>query len=73
MTTKLVGRLQDIPGVAAVSVNLEEEGGGINVRLQPDADEAEVLERVRALMVAYNLRSDSVPTIEGGSQSTSRR
>ncbi len=66
MTTKLVGRLQDIPGVAAVSVNLEEEGGGINVRLQPDADEAEVLERVRALLVAYSVRSESFPPLRVG-------
>lgn len=66
MTAKLVGRLQDIPGVAAVSVNIEDEGGGINVRLEPDADETEVLERVRALLVAYSLRSQAFPPLRVG-------
>jgi hypothetical protein len=66
MTAKLVGRLQDIPGVAAVSVNIEDDGGGINVRLEPDADEAEVLERVRALLVAYSVRSQAFPPLRVG-------
>ncbi len=66
MTAKLVDRLQDIPGVAAVSVNLDEAGGGINVRLEPEADEAEVLERVRALLVAYSVRSQAFPPLQVG-------
>ena len=66
MTAKLVDRLQDIPGVAAVSVNLEDDGGGINVRLEPHADEAEVLERVRALLVAYSVRSQAFPALRVG-------
>jgi hypothetical protein len=66
MTRKLVGRLQDIPGVAAVSVNIEDEGGGINVRLEPNADEAEVLERVRSLLVAYSVRSQAFPPLRVG-------
>lgn len=66
MTAKLVDRLQDIPGVAAVSVNLDDDGGGINVRLEPEADEAEVLERVRALLVAYSVRSQTFPPLRVG-------
>jgi len=67
MSTKLVNRIQDIPGVAAVSLDLEDpEAGGINVRLEPDADEMEVLERVRGLLVAYGVRSQGYPTLRVG-------
>lgn len=67
MSTKLVDRIQDIPGVAAVSLDLEDpDAGGINVRLEPDADEMEVLERVRALLVAYGVRSQGYPTLRVG-------
>jgi hypothetical protein len=67
MSAKLVERIQDIPGVAAVSLDLEDpEAGGINVRLEPDADEMEVLERVRALLVAYGVRSQGYPTLRVG-------
>jgi len=67
VSAKLVDRIQDIPGVAAVSLDLEDpETGGINVRLEPDADEMEVLERVRALLVAYGVRSQSYPTLRVG-------
>ncbi|MDP9496047.1 MAG: hypothetical protein M3P87_12520 [Actinomycetota bacterium] len=67
MSSKLMGRIQDIPGVAAVSLDLEDpETGGINVRLEPDADEMEVLERVRALLVAYGVRSQAYPTLRVG-------
>lgn len=52
----LTARLQDIPGVAQVVVDLDESSGGIHVRLQPGADEDAVLEKMRALLVAYGLR-----------------
>jgi hypothetical protein len=42
------------------------EAGGINVRLEPDADEMEVLERVRGLLVAYGVRSQGYPTLRVG-------
>ena len=38
MREKLVERLQDIPGVASVSLNLEDVESGIRVRLDEDAD-----------------------------------
>ena len=53
----LASRLEDIPGVESVTVDLTEEGGGINIRLTPGADEAEVLERLRTVLVAYGVRS----------------
>ena len=68
MRDKLVERLQDIPGVASVSLNLEDEESGIRVRLDDDADEAEVLERVRGLLVAYGVRSPDHPTLEIGNR-----
>lgn len=58
--SNLAARLEDLPGVASVVVDLDDaESGGIRVRLEPDADEAEVMERVRALLVAYGVRSAS--------------
>jgi hypothetical protein len=68
MREKLVERLQDIPGVASVSLNLEDVESGIRVRLDEDADEAEVLERVRALLVAYGVRSPDQPGMEIGNR-----
>lgn len=57
MTTGLVSRLQEIPGVASVAVDLTDTGGGINVRLEPDADEMAVMEKLRSILVAYGIRS----------------
>ena len=68
MREKLVERLQDIPGVASVSLNLEDVESGIRVRLDEDADEAEVLERVRALLVAYGIRSPDQGSMEIGNR-----
>lgn len=68
MREKLIERLQDIPGVASVSLNLEDVESGIKVRLDEDADEAEVLERVRALLVAYGVRSPDQPMLEIGNR-----
>lgn len=56
--TNLAPRLEDLPGVASVQVDLDDlSSGGISVRLEPGADEADVMERVRALLVAYGVRS----------------
>jgi len=68
MREKLVERLQDIPGVASVSLNLEDLESGIKVKLDDDANEAEVLEAVRALLVAYGVRSLEHPTLEIGNR-----
>jgi copper chaperone CopZ len=64
----LAGRLQNIPGVASVVVDLTESGGGINVRLEPGADEVAVMERVRELLVAYGVRSPNEPKLRLGRQ-----
>lgn len=56
MKASLTARLQDIPGVAQVVVDLDETSGGIHVKLQPGADEDAVLEKMRGLLVAYGLR-----------------
>jgi len=53
----LAARLQDLPGVASASVDLTGPGGGIDVRLEPGADEPAVVEKVRALLIAYGVRS----------------
>ncbi|MEA1903362.1 MAG: hypothetical protein U9N56_07535 [Actinomycetota bacterium] len=66
LSSGLASRLQDIPGVASVAVDLTESGGGINVRLDPGADEIEVMERVRALLVAYGVRSPNPPKLRVG-------
>jgi copper chaperone CopZ len=52
MREKLVERLQDIPGVASVSLDIDEIDSGIKVKLDDDANEAEVLEAVRSLLAA---------------------
>lgn len=56
-------RLHDIDGVASVSVDLTESGGGISVRLEPEADEPVVMEKIRALLVAYGVRSPNPPKL----------
>ena len=63
MTPNLASRLQDIPGVASVAVDLTDSGGGINVRLEPGADEAVVMEKLHVLLVAYGVRSSSPPKL----------
>lgn len=64
----LAARLQDIPGVESVAVDLTDSGGGINIRLEPDVDEVEVMEKVRALLVAYGVRSPNEPKLRLGRQ-----
>jgi hypothetical protein len=58
VTSSLASRLEDIPGVASVVVDLDGFGRGIDVRLEPGADEAAVMERLRALLAAYGIRRD---------------
>lgn len=63
---KLRARLEDIPGVASVSLDLDDVDSGIKVKLEDEADEAEVLERVRELLVAYGVRSHDHPMLHIG-------
>jgi len=63
MTPNLTSRLQEIPGVASVAVDLTDSGGGINVRLEEDADETQVMEKLRSLLVAYGVRTPSPPKL----------
>lgn len=63
MTTGLTTRLEEIPGVASVVVDLTESGGGINVRLEPGADEILVMDTLRSVLVAYGVRSPSPPKL----------
>jgi hypothetical protein len=70
---KLLERLQDIAGVASVALDLDDIESGISVRLEPDANEVEVLERVRALLVAYGVSShENAGPIIGGRAKKSR-
>ena len=62
----LASRLQDIPGVATVAVDLTDTGGGISIRLENGSNEIEVMERVRALLVAYGVRSHDSPRLRVG-------
>jgi len=66
MSSSLASRLEDIPGVASVVVDLEGFGRGIDVRLEPGADETLVMERLRALLAAYGVRSERRPRREVG-------
>jgi hypothetical protein len=51
-------RLENLEGVAAIHLELAESGlSGIRVSLEREADEAEVLERIRSLLVTYGLRA----------------
>jgi hypothetical protein len=68
MTSSLASRLGDIPGVASVVIDLDGFGRGIDVRLEPDADEAAVMERLRALLAAYGVRRDRQPAMSLGRQ-----
>jgi hypothetical protein len=66
MTTGLASRLEDIPGVASVTIDLDGFGRGIDVRLEPGADETVVMERLRSLLAAYGVRQDRQPTMSVG-------
>lgn len=69
MTSSLASRLGDIPGVASVVVDLDGFGRGIDVRLEPGADEAVVMEKLRALLAAYGVRRDRQPMMSLGRSS----
>jgi hypothetical protein len=73
MRAALTARLQDIPGVAQVVVDLDESSGGIHVRLQPGADEDAVLEKMRGLLVAYGLRPREGQELALGRQQQERK
>ena len=62
MSSGLASRLEDIPGVASVVVDLEGFGRGIDVRLEPGADEAVVMEKLRALLAAYGVKHEREST-----------
>ncbi|MGI9609019.1 MAG: hypothetical protein ACR2NL_01865 [Acidimicrobiia bacterium] len=67
MSPNLASRLQDLPGVASVVIDLEDaDRAGINVRLEEGSDETEVLESVKALLVAYGVRSENAPFLKIG-------
>ncbi len=66
VSSNLATRLQDIEGVASVVVDLDESGGGISVRLKPGANEAEVMEKLRSLLVTYGVRSGDRPRLRVG-------
>ena len=68
MTSTLASRLEEIPGVASVVVDLDGFGRGIDVRLEPDADEDMVMEKLRALLAAYGVRRDRQPAMSLGRQ-----
>lgn len=69
MTSSLASRLGEIPGVASVVVDLDGFGRGIDVRLEPDADEAVVMEKLRALLAAYGVRHERNESRQFGHQS----
>lgn len=54
--------------MASVVVDLEGFGRGIDVRLEPGADEMAVMEKLRALLAAYGVRKDREPKINRGNQ-----
>ena len=69
VSSNLATRLQDIEGVASVVVDLDKSGGGISVRLKPGADEAEVMENLRSLLVTYGVHSGDRPRLKLGRRS----
>jgi hypothetical protein len=66
MKSSLASRLGDIPGVASVAIDLEGFGRGIDVRLEPGADEVAVMEKLRALLAAYGVRHERHPEVTLG-------
>ena len=73
MRERLVERLEDIPGVASVSLDIEEVESGIRVRLDDDADETEVLEAVKSLLAAYGVRAPDPSELEIGNRQSQAR
>lgn len=72
VTGTLADRLEQIPGVESVTIDLTDTGGGINVRLEPGADEVAVMESLRTILVSYGIRSAD-PKVNIGRPSRSPR
>lgn len=66
MTPGLISRLQDIPGVESVSVDLTGDSGSVNLRVEPDADENKILTQVQALLVSYGINGLRQPDVTVG-------
>lgn len=66
VTPGLILRLQDIPGVETVAVDLTSDLAGIHLRISPDADEHKILNQVHALLVAYGVKGLQQPSIKVG-------
>lgn len=66
VTSSLANRLGEIPGVASVEIDLDGFGRGIDVRLEPEANEEEVMEQLRALLAAYGVKGDRQPDFNLG-------
>ncbi len=70
MTPGLISRLQDIPGVDTVAIDLTGDSGAINLKVAPDADEKRILGEVQALLVSYGVRGLVKANIEVGPSTT---
>lgn len=66
MTSSLASRLGDIPGVASVEIDLDGFGRGIDVRLEPDANEEQVMDQLRGLLAAYGVKGPRQPSLNLG-------
>lgn len=66
VTPGLIMRLQDIPGVETVAVDLATDPGGISLRIAPGADERKILSQVQALLAAYGVRGLQQPNVKFG-------
>ena len=67
MTSRLAGRIEDLPGVESVVVDLDHpDSAEIRLRFASDADEAAVIDRVRSLLATYGVRPthDHQPIID---------
>lgn len=64
--SSLAARIEEIPGVVAVVVDLTDSGGGISLRLETGADEAGVMEKVRGLLAAYGAKDPDAPSLKLG-------
>ena len=73
VTGTLASRLEQIPGVASVTIDLTDTGGGINVRLEPTADEFLVMDKLREVLITYGIRSADPKVQLGRSTRRARR
>ncbi len=64
--TGLEDRLRSVAGIVGITIELGEEGlEGIRVRLEDGADESEVLEEIRRILIAYGLKPRSFDAATG--------